>query len=153
MPSTIDRTTATYRKTARRRREVAQILQQLPADDRLREPHPVPRSTQLTLEVRELQASVSPTPFVVDPGAALGGRVAILRFANLHPALPGGREVFDRLGAYCSEVTSSSSRRPCACQAPSSSRRSSPSLPSSPYCPPGQSLVAVSHQHLRESQA
>jgi hypothetical protein len=26
-------------------------------------------------------------------------------------------------------------------------------LPSSPYCPPGQSLVAVSYQHLRESQA
>ena len=49
---------------------MAQILQRLPADDRLRRPHPVPRSTQLSLEVRELQASVSPTPFVVDPGAA-----------------------------------------------------------------------------------
>ena len=46
------------------------ILQRLPADDRLRKPHPVPRSTRLSLEVRELQASVSPTPFVADPGAA-----------------------------------------------------------------------------------
>jgi hypothetical protein len=57
-------------KTTRRRREVAQILQRLPADDRLRKPRPVPRSTPLSLEVRELQASVSPTPFVVDPGVA-----------------------------------------------------------------------------------
>src|SRR6266849_2429885 len=87
------------------------------------------------------------------PRRRLGDCIAILRFANLHPTSPGGREVFDRLGAYCSEVTSSSSRRPCASQAPSSSWRSSPLLPSSPYCPPGQSLVAVSRQHLRESQA
>src|SRR5258708_19923420 len=63
-------TTTTCRKITRRRREVAQILQRLPADDKLRKPHPVPRSTQLSLEVRELQASVSPTPFVVDPGVA-----------------------------------------------------------------------------------
>lgn len=65
-----DLTTTTSRKTARRRREVAQILQRCPADNRLRQPHPVPRSNQLPLELRELQASVSPTPFVVDPGAA-----------------------------------------------------------------------------------
>src|SRR5882672_5498888 len=45
-------------------------FQRLPADDKLRKPHPVPRSTQLLLVVRELQASVSPTPFVADPGAA-----------------------------------------------------------------------------------
>ena len=32
------------RQTARRRREVAQIFQQSPADDRLRCPHPVPRT-------------------------------------------------------------------------------------------------------------
>src|SRR5260221_13513500 len=63
-------TTTTCRKITRRRREVAQILQRLPADDKLRKPHPVPRSTQLSLEVRELQASVSPTPFVVDPGVS-----------------------------------------------------------------------------------
>ena len=63
-------TTTTCRKITRRRREVAQILQRLPADDKLRKPHPVPRSTQLSLVVRELQASVSPTPFVADPGAA-----------------------------------------------------------------------------------
>src|SRR5712675_1686367 len=63
-------TTTTCRKITRRRREVAQILQRLPADDKLRKPHPVPRSTQLSLAVRELQASVSPTPFVADPGAA-----------------------------------------------------------------------------------
>ena len=87
------------------------------------------------------------------PRRRLGDRIAILRFANLDPTSPGGRAVFDRLRANCSEVTSSSSRRPCAWQAPSSSRRSSPLLPSSPYCPPGQSLVAVSHQRLRESQA
>ena len=65
-----DLTTTAGRKTTRRRREVAQILQRSPADDRLRKPHPVPRSAQLSLEVRELQASVSPTPFVVDPGGA-----------------------------------------------------------------------------------
>src|SRR5262252_5386898 len=53
----------------RRRREVAQIFQRLPADDRLRNLHPVPRSTQRWLDVRELQASVSPTPFVVELGA------------------------------------------------------------------------------------
>jgi hypothetical protein len=43
------------------------ILQRLPADDRLRKPHPVPRSTRLSLEVRELQASVSPTPLSPTP--------------------------------------------------------------------------------------
>jgi hypothetical protein len=36
--------TTTYRKTVRRRREVAQTLQRLPADDRLRSPHPVTRT-------------------------------------------------------------------------------------------------------------
>jgi hypothetical protein len=58
------------RTTTGRRRELAQILQRLPADDKLRKPHPVPRSPQLSLVVRELQASVSPTPFVADPGVA-----------------------------------------------------------------------------------
>src|SRR6266849_2996926 len=33
-----------------------------------------------------------------------GDRITISRFAKLHPTSPGGREVFDRLGAYCSEA-------------------------------------------------
>ncbi len=42
-------------------------------------PHPVPRSNQPPLEVRELQASVSPAPFVVDPRRRPGDCIAILR--------------------------------------------------------------------------
>ena len=30
--------------------------------------------------------------------------MTILRFAKLHPASPGGREVFDKLGAHSSEA-------------------------------------------------
>jgi len=59
-----------------------------PADDRLRKPHPVPRTTSTALQVRELQASVSPTPFVIDPGAASGDCIAILRLASLHLKSP-----------------------------------------------------------------
>ena len=84
---------------------MAQIFQRLPADDRLRNPHPVPRTTQLSLEVRELQASVSPTPFVVDSGVDSAIASQILRCANLHPKSPYGRDVFDGLGAYCSEAS------------------------------------------------
>src|SRR5216683_764881 len=109
-----------------------------PADDRLRDPHPVPR-TQLALEVREIQASVSPTPFVVDPGVAPGDCTAILRSANLHLKSPGltGSVRRARSVPLRDDVTSFSSQLPCASQEPSSSRRSSP-LPSSPYCPPSQ---------------
>ena len=48
-----------------------------------------PERFQLALEVREIQASVSPTPFVVDPGVASGDCIAVLRFAVLHPKSPG----------------------------------------------------------------
>jgi hypothetical protein len=92
---------------------------------------------------RGLQASVSPTPCVADFGAASANGPQSCAFADLHIATsPGGREVFDGLRSALlrGEVTSSSWRRPCALQAPSSSRRSSPSLLSSPYCPPSQSL-------------
>jgi hypothetical protein len=102
--ATSDPATMMRRTTTGRRRELAQILQRLPADDRLRRPHPVPRATQPSLEVRELLASVSPTLFVVDPRRRLGDRMTILRFAKLHPASPGGREVFDKLGAHSSEA-------------------------------------------------
>jgi hypothetical protein len=37
------------------------------------------------------------------PRRRLGDRMT-LPFAKLHPASPGGREVFDRLGAHCSEA-------------------------------------------------
>jgi hypothetical protein len=39
-------------------------------------------------------------PGVIPATASRSNRIAILRFANLHLALPGGREIFDRLGAY-----------------------------------------------------
>src|SRR5258708_2251738 len=125
----------------------------VPADDRLRKPHPVPRSTQLSLVVRELQASVSQTPFVAEPGAAsaTASQSCTLQIWNRHHRVDVKSST--RAGANRSEVTSSSSRRPCAWQAPSSSRRSSPLLPSSPYCPPGQSLVAVSPHGPRETPA
>jgi hypothetical protein len=74
---------------ARRRRDVAQTLQRLPADDRLRDPHPVTRTFQLALAAREVQASVSPTPSVVDPGVIPTDRTAILHFAISHLMSPG----------------------------------------------------------------
>ena len=59
------------------------------ADNRLRNFRTLyPEPIQLSWEVRELLASVSPTPFVVDPAAASGDRAAILHLANLHLKSP-----------------------------------------------------------------
>jgi hypothetical protein len=99
-----DSTTTTCRKTTRRRREVAQILQRLPADDRLRKPHPVPRSTQLPLEIRELQASVSPTPLSSTPAPPRRPHrnLALLQICIRHHRV----DVKSSTGseAYCSEL-------------------------------------------------
>jgi len=43
-----------------------------------------PEPHQLALEVRELQASVSPTPFVIDSGVASDDPAAVSRLAKLH---------------------------------------------------------------------
>jgi hypothetical protein len=43
-----------------------------------------PELCQLALEVRELQASVSPTPFVIDSGVASDDPAAVSRLAKLH---------------------------------------------------------------------
>ena len=60
-----------------------------PADDRLRSRILYPDRFRPGSDGREIQASVSPTPFVVDPGVASGDCTAILRVANLHPTSPG----------------------------------------------------------------
>lgn len=132
----------------------AQILQRLPADDRLRKSASCTSKPNRRWRFESFKPQSRRRPLSSTPASPRRPHcnLALCRFAfdvagwtrSLRPA----RSVLLR-----SEVTSSSSRRPCAWPAPSSWRRSSPSLPSSPYCPPSQSLVAVSYQHLRESQA
>jgi len=48
-----------------------------------------PEPFQLTLAAREVQASVSPTPSVADPGVISTDCIAILRFAILRLMSPG----------------------------------------------------------------
>ena len=67
LPATMTEQRAHAGRTMRRRREVAQILQQLRADDRLPNRILYLESPQLKWDVRELQASVSPTPFAATP--------------------------------------------------------------------------------------
>jgi hypothetical protein len=133
---------------AGRRREVAQILQRLPADDRLRRPHPVPRSHPTMVGGSRASSLSLADALCRRPRRRLCDRMTILRFAKMHPASTGWTSSLGQARSTLlrGKVTSSSWRRPYAWRAPSSSPRSSPSLLSSPYCPPSQSLVAVSHQ-------
>jgi hypothetical protein len=71
-------------KKARRRREVAPTLQRLPADDRLRSSHPVPRTPPTFVGRPGGSSLVSPTPSVVDSGVSSTDPAAILHFAILH---------------------------------------------------------------------
>ena len=68
---------------------MAQTLQRFSADDRLRIRTLYPGPLQLALAAREVQASVSPTPSVVDPAATTFDCTAILHFAILHLTSPG----------------------------------------------------------------
>jgi hypothetical protein len=55
----------------------------------MQEPHLVPQAIQFALAAREVQASVSPTPSVVDPGVIVTDCIAILQVAILHLMSPG----------------------------------------------------------------
>jgi len=74
----------------RRRREVRGIqpIGGYSADHMMRVPHPaIPSAPHLA--AREAQASVSPTPFVADPGVISTDCTAILRLAILRLMSPG----------------------------------------------------------------
>jgi hypothetical protein len=109
--------------------------------------NPVPRSTQLSLgfesfkpQSRRRPLSSTPTPPRRPHRARTASQSCALQICIRHHRVDAKSSTGSE-STLRGEVTSSSWRRPFASQAPSSSRRSSPSLLSSPYCPPSQSLV------------